>query len=94
MFAAGWQVLTVKYGRVLEQLLAQPGGDALRARIDAMANLEYQRLLRCTAAQLRDRLPGGGHDADTITTLLNSITDEQLHAAIRYGRLGYRVAAY
>ena len=59
--AAGWQVLTVKYGRVLEQLLAQPGGDALRARIDAMANLEYQRLLRCTAAQLRDRLPGGGH---------------------------------
>ena len=81
--AAGWQVLTIKYGRVLEQLLAQPGGDALRARIDAMANLEYQRLLRCTAAQLRDRLPGGGHDADTITTLLNSITDEQLHAAIR-----------
>ena len=27
-----------------------PGGDALRARIDAMTNPEYQRLLRCTAA--------------------------------------------
>ena len=29
--AAGWQVLTVKYGRLLEELFARPGGAALRA---------------------------------------------------------------
>ena len=47
--AAGWQVLTLKYGRLLEELFARPGGDALRQRIDAMPNPEYQRLLRCDA---------------------------------------------
>ena len=57
--AAGWQVLTVKYGRLLEDLFAQPGGEVLRSRIDAMTNPEYQRLLRCSADELRDRLPGG-----------------------------------
>ncbi|MEO3788518.1 hypothetical protein ABGB12_34770 [Actinocorallia sp. B10E7] len=56
--AAGWQVLTLKYGRLLEDLFARPGGDALRTRIDAMANPEYQRLLRCTPEHLRERLPG------------------------------------
>ncbi|MGZ6869408.1 MAG: pyruvate dehydrogenase, partial [Frankiaceae bacterium] len=34
--AAGWQVLTVKYGRLLEELFARDGGPALRDRIDAM----------------------------------------------------------
>src|ERR1700684_4127495 len=34
--AAGWQVLTVKYGHLLEELFARPGGQALRDRIDAM----------------------------------------------------------
>lgn len=58
MFAsAGWQVITVKYGRLLEELFARPGGHELRARIEQMPNPEYQRLLRCTPAQLRERLP-------------------------------------
>src|SRR3954454_2737081 len=60
--AAGWQVLTVKYGRLLEELFTRPGGTALRARIDEMSNPEYQRLLRCTDAQLRERLPGDDPD--------------------------------
>ena len=81
--AAGWQVLTVKYGQLLEDLFARPGGAALRSRIDAMANPEYQRLLRCTADQLRERLPGDGPDGETIDRLLSDVHDEQLHAAIR-----------
>jgi pyruvate dehydrogenase E1 component len=81
--AAGWQVLTVKYGHLLEELFARPGGRALRDRIDAMANPEYQRLLRLTAAQVRDRLPGTGPDADTIRSLLKGLPDGQLHEAIR-----------
>jgi pyruvate dehydrogenase E1 component len=81
--AAGWQVLTVKYGHLLEELFARPGGTALRDRIDAMPNPEYQRLLRLTAAQARDRLPGAGPDAEVIRSLLAGVPDDQLHAAIR-----------
>ena len=55
--AAGWQVLTVKYGRLLEELFARPGGDALRRRIDEMPNPEYQRLLRCTPASCASGCP-------------------------------------
>ena len=44
--AAGWQVLTVKYGRLLVDLFALHVGGALRDRIDAMSNPAYQRLLR------------------------------------------------
>jgi pyruvate dehydrogenase E1 component len=81
--AAGWQVLTVKYGHLLEELFARPGGQALRDRIDAMPNPEYQRLLRLTAAQARDRLPGTGPDAEAIRSLLAGVPDDQLHGAIR-----------
>ncbi|MEU6745943.1 pyruvate dehydrogenase [Spirillospora sp. NPDC046719] len=80
--AAGWQVLTVKYGRLLQALFNRPGGDALRRRIDQMPNAEYQRLLRCSPDQLRRRLPGDG--AGTATTdLVASLDDATLHAALR-----------
>jgi pyruvate dehydrogenase E1 component len=81
--AAGWQVLTVKYGRLLENLFARPGGGVLRTRIDTMTNPEYQRLLRCTPEQLRDRLLGDTADADAIRQVLTNVTDDTLHAAIR-----------
>jgi pyruvate dehydrogenase E1 component len=78
--AGGWQVLTVKYGRLLEELFTRPGGTALRARIDAMPNPEYQRLLRCTPAQLRERLPG---DDPELAALVAGLDDATLHAAVR-----------
>ena len=84
MFAsAGWQVLTLKYGTLLEELFAQPGGDALRARLDAMPNPEYQRLLRCDAGALRERLPGDGPDAAQIARLLADVDDSTLAEMIR-----------
>src|SRR5690349_4719560 len=48
--AAGWHVEMVKYGPRLQRL------PALRERIDAMPNEEYQRLLRADARELRERL--------------------------------------
>ena len=81
--AAGWQVLPVKYGRRLETLFAQPGGHALRERIDAMPNPEYQRLLRHSPTEVRDRLPGDGPKAAAIRALLEDVSDDELHAAIR-----------
>ena len=55
--AAGWQVLTVKYGQELQELFAAPGGEAVRARIDEMPNEQYQRMLRAPARDVRERLP-------------------------------------
>jgi len=81
MFAsAGWQVITVKYGHQLEELFTRPGGPELRTRIDQMPNPEYQRLLRCTAAQLRERLPGG---SEPIASLISGLDDQALTSAIR-----------
>ncbi|OZM78171.1 pyruvate dehydrogenase [Pseudonocardia sp. MH-G8] len=78
--AAGWQVLTVKYGRVLQELFERPGGDALRRRIDEMTNPEYQRLLRCSPEQLRERLPAG--DA-ALQRLVAGLDDDTLHTCVR-----------
>ena len=81
--AAGWQVLTVRFGRLLESLMNRPGGDALRRRIVDMPNAEYQRLLRCSGAELHTRLPGAGDDAAAIAALCDGIDDHTLLAAIR-----------
>ncbi|MER5436920.1 pyruvate dehydrogenase, partial [Streptomyces sp. NPDC002588] len=81
--AAGWQVLTLKYGQLLEDLFARPGGSELRLRLDTMENPEYQRLLRCTPQQLRDRLPGSGSGSEPIARLVADIDDDTLHRAVR-----------
>lgn len=81
--AAGWQVITVKFGRLLESLFARPGGDALRSRILDMPNPEYQRLLRCTAGDIRTRLPGDGPRSGEIASLIADLDDQTLTAAIR-----------
>ncbi|HEX6873811.1 MAG TPA: pyruvate dehydrogenase, partial [Micromonosporaceae bacterium] len=81
--AAGWQVLSLKYGEVLERLFARPDGEALRSRLDAMSNPEYQRLLRCSAEQVRQRLPGAGPDQRAIDRLVGQLDDAELISAIR-----------
>jgi pyruvate dehydrogenase E1 component len=78
--AAGWQVITVKYGRRLEALFERPGGEALRRRIDEMPNEEYQRLLRAEPQELRERLPGRSHE---LAALAGELPDDELRAAFR-----------
>lgn len=84
--AAGWQVITLKYGRLLEELFARPGGQALRRRLDGMGNPEYQRLLRCAGPELRRRLPGEGPEAPGVAELVADVGDDTLVAAL--GDLG------
>ncbi|WP_458318848.1 transketolase-like TK C-terminal-containing protein [Mycolicibacterium brisbanense] len=81
--AAGWQVINVKFGAQLESLFEQPGGAALRTRILEMPNPEYQRLLRCSAEELRERLPGNGIGADEISALIRDLDANALLVAIR-----------
>ena len=56
--AAGWHTVMVKYGPLLRK---RPD---LRARIDAMPNEEYQRLLRADAPELRTRIEVAVDDLD------------------------------
>jgi pyruvate dehydrogenase E1 component len=81
--AAGWQVITITFGKLLDTLFARPGGAALRTRILQMPNPEYQRLLRCGADELRIRLPGAGVEGNAITGLIAELDDDTLIRAIR-----------
>jgi pyruvate dehydrogenase E1 component len=56
--AAGWHVIELAWGRKLQKLFAKPGGEWLRTQLDAMSNVEYQRLLR---------LAPGGHRKALVT---------------------------
>jgi pyruvate dehydrogenase E1 component len=78
--AAGWQTISVKYGSRLDTLFERPGGPALRRRIDEMPNEEYQRLLRATPQQLRERLPDR---ADDLAGLVEELDDVELRAGLR-----------
>jgi pyruvate dehydrogenase E1 component len=78
--AAGWQTIAVKYGSRLDTLFERPGGPALRRRIDEMPNEEYQRLLRATPRELRERLPAG---ADGLAGLVEELDDDELRAGLR-----------
>jgi pyruvate dehydrogenase E1 component len=80
--AAGWETITVKYGRRLRALFERPGGEALRERIDLMSNEEYQRILRSPAAELRERLPGEGRAGRDVRGLIAELDDAEVTAAV------------
>lgn len=76
---SGWRVLEAKYGRRLQALFAQPGGEALRARIDEMSNEEYQALIRLNGRDLRPRLI---NNDERLARLLAQVPDDELPAAL------------
>ncbi|WP_322511070.1 transketolase-like TK C-terminal-containing protein, partial [Chloroflexus sp.] len=71
--------LEAKYGCRLQTLFAQPGGDALRARIDEMSNEEYQALIRLPGPDLRPRLVNGD---ERLARLLATVPDAELPATL------------
>jgi len=57
MFRAnGWGVFEAKYGRRLQAVFSEPGGESLKRRIDEMPNEEYQLLLRSDAKTIHQAL--------------------------------------
>lgn len=80
--AAGWQVITLKWGRRITALFERPGGAELRERLETMPNEEYQRMLRVESSEVADRLLAAGGSAE-LRTLLGSLSDDDLAQAVR-----------
>ncbi|MEP6659254.1 MAG: pyruvate dehydrogenase [Acidimicrobiales bacterium] len=81
--AAGWQTISVKYGRQLRELFDRADGDALRQRIDTMSNEEYQRLLRSPVGEARDRLTSDPVTGVNLKRLLADVDDNEVASAVR-----------
>jgi pyruvate dehydrogenase E1 component len=75
----GWRVFEAKYGRRLQELFAQPGGEALRRCIDEMSNEEYQSLLRIPGDQLRRRL---AQNNPALESIIQNVPDEELGSVL------------
>lgn len=80
--AAGWQVLTVKWGREIEKVFKRPGGEQLKRRLEAMSNEEYQRMLRVEAPEIADRVLHGT-SSDLLHALVSSLSPAELQTAVR-----------
>jgi pyruvate dehydrogenase E1 component len=75
----GWNVVTMKYGRLMQQAFERPGGDALRAWIDASPNALYSALAFTGGAAWRARLETDIGDVSGVRQLLDEHDDASLH---------------
>lgn len=80
--AAGWEVLTLKWGRRITALFERPGGDELRERLETMPNEEYQRMLRADSSEIADRLLAG-QASEILRSLVASVPVAELAVAVR-----------
>lgn len=80
--ANGWRVVEAKYGQMLTRLFEEPGGEALRFRIDSMPNEEYQSVISGPSDTALDRLVLGSKDPQQIRRLLANLSDEQVVEAL------------
>ncbi|MEQ9260923.1 MAG: transketolase [Roseovarius sp.] len=78
--AFGWEVVRVKYGALQRAAFAEPGGEKLRAWIDACPNQHYAALTFMGGAVWRKRLMDDLGDQGDVTALLERRSDAELAA--------------
>ncbi len=78
--AFGWDVVRVKYGVQQRAAFEEPGGDKLKAWIDACPNQLYSALTFMGGAVWRQHLMDDLGDQGDTTTLLDTRSDEKLAA--------------
>jgi pyruvate dehydrogenase E1 component len=76
--AFGWEVVVLKYGALLQAAFGEPGGEKLRAWIDACPNSLYSSLLFQGGAAWRKRLSDELGDQGAVSALIARRNDEQL----------------
>ena len=78
--AVGWNVVTLKYGRLMREAFARRGGQALREWIDECPNSLYSALAFQGGASWRAQLESDLAPVDGIRQLLDEHDDPALHA--------------
>ena len=87
MFSSfGWRVVVLRHGRLQEAAFAEPGGDRLRAWIEACPNQLYSALTFQGGAAWRKRLMDELGDQGEVTALIERRSDDELAALM--GNLG------
>jgi pyruvate dehydrogenase E1 component len=74
----GWEVVIVKYGALQEEAFREPGGEKLRAWIDACPNPLYSALVFQGGAAWRKRLLDEIGDQGPVTALIEKRSDDEL----------------
>ncbi len=76
----GWDVVIIKYGRLMREAFAEPGGEALRKWIDACPNQMYAALSFQGGAAFRKHLLDDIGDQGPVTRLIEKRSDAELSA--------------
>ncbi|KRA50169.1 transketolase [Devosia sp. Root635] len=76
--AFDWNVVTLKYGALQRAAFAEPGGDKLKAWIDAAPNAIYSALMFRGGAAWRERLNDEIGDQGEVSALLARRSDAEL----------------
>ncbi|MDR6953457.1 pyruvate dehydrogenase E1 component [Ancylobacter sp. 3268] len=74
----GWDVVILKYGRLMQEAFAEPGGEALRRFIDTCPNQLYSALTFQGGKAWRKRLNDDIGDQGPVTALIERRSDEEL----------------
>ncbi|MET4296636.1 pyruvate dehydrogenase E1 component [Bradyrhizobium sp. LB8.2] len=76
----GWDVVIVKYGRLMREAFAEPGGEALKRWIDNCPNALYAALCFQGGGAFRKHLHDEIGDQGPITKLIDKRSDDELLA--------------
>jgi pyruvate dehydrogenase E1 component len=74
----GWDVVILKYGSLLQEAFAEPGGERLRAWIDHCPNQLYSALVFQGGAAWRKRLRDDIGDQGAVTQIIEKRSDDEL----------------
>src|SRR3979490_433551 len=74
----GWNVVIVKYGRLMRAAFAEPGGDALKRGIDACPNAMYAALCFQGGSAFRKHLRDEIGDQGAVSELIDKRSDDEL----------------
>ena len=76
----GWNVVTLKYGRLLQTAFARPGGEALRRWIDDCPNSLYSALTFQGGAAWRNALLADLGRSEGVRAIIDPLSDDELAA--------------
>jgi pyruvate dehydrogenase E1 component len=76
----GWDVVIVKYGRLMRAAFTEPGGEALKRWIDACPNALYAALCFQGGASFRKHLQDEIGDQGAVSQLIEKRSDDELLA--------------